>query len=247
MPTVTTRLLRGAVIASAAIMSQFSNASCNFLMHPDSPPCNAIPTTGRAVQDFVPTGYAVFEIAQGDLSGLGHTDYVVTVQPLSPRGYDSRPMLILFADSGDGLRLVARNDSLAQREGEGGIANWNGSQPVTIGPKTIHVESSGGRAPILWKTTLEFAFRHGDWYLVRRINWESKRPDSPGECGTNELSKQSSVWRCSEHELRTEFLSGRVVDSWTFIDDKTEKTRRASKTHFVRRQPLIRFEDATGG
>jgi hypothetical protein len=129
---------------------------------------------------FVPAGFEVLRVVQGDLNGDLLEDAVVVATPDTTdpnRRFTRRVISIATARPDGGFELAARNESLASCEVCGG-AIGDGLSDVSITNGELVVVNEGGiRAR--WSDVYKFRFdaSSSDWLLVRYSGHVSSQMD----------------------------------------------------------------------
>ncbi len=210
---------------------------------PYAPP--AIPETGKSIADFVPRGYLIFEQARADFNGDKLADIAVVLSPTASRQFDPRPLLILLARAGGGYVLSARNDDIALTYGVGGIANPNGTDILKASGRSLYVQDLTGGSESYAGIIQEFRLLDGAWRLVGEEEFGmSRRGDADVVyCDGETAIEVPEGWKCTEHRTHTDFLRGRVVESWTLRSKKDDQERIKTLKREAVRGDLKRFQD----
>ncbi|WP_353573366.1 lysozyme inhibitor LprI family protein [Candidatus Albibeggiatoa sp. nov. BB20] len=121
-------------------------------------------TVGRNVSDFVPIGYKVLDVTEGNLNRDKYTDVILILGQENEQDQEDalRPLLILTRDASNQLHLAARNDHVVLCVECGGMLG-DPYQRTAIKNGYFTVEHHGGSS---WQWTKYITFK----YIPKKSN-----------------------------------------------------------------------------
>ncbi|MCV6638360.1 lysozyme inhibitor LprI family protein [Candidatus Albibeggiatoa sp. nov. NOAA] len=137
-------------------------------------------TASRHINDFVPAGYKILDMAEGDLNRDQYNDVVLILAQDNEQGEALRPLLILIRDANSQLHLAARNDHVVLCVECGGMLG-DPYQRTAIKNGYFTVEHHGGSS---WRWTKYITFKYvpkkSNWYIhkVSNQSYHSAEPDN---------------------------------------------------------------------
>lgn len=130
-----------------------------------------IPATGRAPQDFVPSGWTLRAHATGDLNQDGVADQALAIDPQSSPTHGGSPLdemdrvlLLLFGHTDGTLSLAATQQGLLLCKQCGGLLG-DPLSDLRIERGTVAITLYGGSRD-RWGMTYRFRWQQDDWYLI---------------------------------------------------------------------------------
>lgn len=112
----------------------------------------------KAVKEFIPAGYEIYDTASGDFNEDGYRDYIIVLRSndenINPSS--QRPLLVLAGTAKDKFELVARNDHVVLCSTCGGVFG-DPYQKVSINGPLLTVEHSVGGS---WQWSRVITFRY---------------------------------------------------------------------------------------
>ncbi|MEK7990054.1 MAG: lysozyme inhibitor LprI family protein [Thiotrichaceae bacterium] len=128
-------------------------------------------SAGQTINDFVPLGYKVLDVTEGDLNRDKYTDVVLILKHQDEEQHQEaeqqddalRPLLVLTRNANNELRLAARNDHVILCASCGGMLG-DPYQRTAIKKGYFTIEHHGGSS---WRWTKYITFK----YVAKQSNW----------------------------------------------------------------------------
>jgi hypothetical protein len=141
------------------------------------------PKTAKSPTEFVPAGYVVFNVIQGDLNKDNQTDYVFIIKGTSKDGFvndefrglldrNRRGIIIAFKNQNQ-YELVLENRDCFSSENEDGGVYFAPDLDVSISKGNLHVHYAHGRYGY-W--AYNFRYQNSDFELIGYDRSENRGP-----------------------------------------------------------------------
>lgn len=145
------------------------SSSSTFAQNNDQKP--TLPTSGMAIEDFIPKGWTILKKATGDLNKDEQDDVAVVIQNERqlPEGEDPmfvdlpRILIVLFKTT-DGYTLGAQHDGFILKATQGGTMGDPFSD-LFIKRGVLNINFMGGSRE-LWSYFYKFRYQKETWYLI---------------------------------------------------------------------------------
>jgi hypothetical protein len=178
-----------------------------------------IPVKGKSVQSFVPKGWKILSMAEGDINKDSITDIAIVLKHKSETSKNSTPriLLVLLGDS-QGYVLQSFSKRAIMKLSEGG-SSGDPFSGMSIEKGKLIINHNGGNR-LQWGYSHVFEFRNENLYLISKSITEVH------------VSSSQSL------DLKVNLVSGRVLKKET--DRKGEKKVKAYKET---PRPLVSLKD----
>ncbi|MEO7978290.1 hypothetical protein [Flavobacterium sp.] len=154
------------------------------------------PQTGKPINDFIPTGYKIFQEIKGDLNKDGVEDCVVIIKGTKKENVitdeyrgkldrNRRGIIVLFKKNGNYIQKVKNYDCFSSENEDGGVY-FAPELDVSIEKGKLYVHYGHGRYGY-W--TYTFRGKNNDFELIGYDSSENSGPIINSETSINFLTK----------------------------------------------------------
>lgn len=205
----------------------------------ENPP--VIPSSGEAIEAFVPRGFHVYSRKDADFNGDGLVDAVLVLEGDDEvlRYEQPRPLVVLFAEPGGGYRLAVRSDEVVYTAPLG--VHGDHFMGIELRGNTFIVRDESGGLVSGGGVSDQYQFRNGAWVRIGRREF-SYSNDPPGlPCEGAKLRAKELV---NEIDRDTNLLTGNeIVKCGIVHSDNIDLTRTVTIRRKVSIKPLVRLAE----